>query len=140
MRGRFVLALAAAAVMLPSLASAQRVGPSAAASVGSAQRRAILNALRPAVERELRGPVEFVINCIQVQGGMALVNANPQRPGGGRINPNILGDPEFRDGLTVTAVMRFRGGRWSRVDHAIGATDVWYEGMVTRALQASDCG
>lgn len=84
MHARLVLALAAAAVLLPSLASAQRIGPSAAASAGSAQRRAILNALRPAVERELRGPVEFVIDCIQVQGGMALVNANPQRPGGGR--------------------------------------------------------
>ena len=127
-----------AAVLIAAPVAAQ-VGPTAAPGRGTAQRTAILNALRPSIEAELRGPVEFRINCLQVNNGWALVNADPQRPGGRAINPNILPDPEFRDGLTVTAVMRYRNGRWNLVERAIGATDVWYEQLAPQALQRSRC-
>ena len=99
---------------------------------GSAQRAAIMNALRPTIERKLGSPVEFVVNRISVEEGWALVIADPQRPGGGRINPRrhfpheVI---EFMDGLTVNAILRFSGGGWTLVDHAIGPTDVWYCGV-----------
>jgi hypothetical protein len=99
---------------------------------GSAQRAAIMDALRPAIERKLAGPVEFVVRRAAVQDGWALVIADPQRPGGGRINPKrhfpneVI---EFMDGLTVNAILRFSGGGWTLVDHAIGPTDVWYCGV-----------
>jgi hypothetical protein len=116
------LALIAAAILglLPATASAQIVG---------AERRAILDALRPAIEQRLGGPVEFVVRRIGVQNGWALVIADPQRPGGGRIDARryfSADDLETMDGLTVNGVLRLSGGRWRLVDHAIGPTDVWY--------------
>ncbi len=115
---------------LPPRAPAQP-GASANAppAAGSAQRRAILDALRPAVERRFGPPVEFVVHSIQVRGGWGVVMAHPQRPGGQRIDAARYfpaNDLEFMDGITVTAVLRFERGRWRLVDHAIGATDVWY--------------
>lgn len=102
--------------------------PRSPAVPGSAQRRAILDALRPAVEARLGPNVEFVVDRISVAPGWALVYANPQRRGGAPIDGRaIFGDGfEMMDGLTVTAILRFQGGRWTLVDHAIGATDVWY--------------
>ena len=116
---RLALLLAALAALLPAGASAQ---------VEGAQRRAILDAMRPAIERRLQGPVEFVVRRIDVRDGWALVIADPQRPGGGRIDGRrIFGeDFEYMDGLTVNAVLRLSGGGWRLVDHAIGPTDVWY--------------
>ena len=99
------------------------------AVAGSAQRAAIMDAMRPAVERELRGPVEFLVQRVSVRDGWALVMADPQRPGGGRIDPaDIYPDDqaEFMDGLTVSAILRFSGNGWTLVDHRIGATDAWY--------------
>jgi hypothetical protein len=123
-------ALALAASASPALAQ-PGASASAQAAPGSARRRAILDALRPAVEARLGPPdVEFVVRRIVVREGWATVMADPRRRGGGRIDgARIFGaDFEHMDGLTVTAVMRFSGGRWRHVDHAIGATDVWYCG------------
>ncbi|MGE0179488.1 MAG: hypothetical protein AB7O91_06685 [Sphingomonas sp.] len=99
---------------------------------GSPQRRAILDAVRPPIERALGGPVEFVVRTLRVQAGWALVIADPQRPGGGRIDPRryfSADDLEGMDGLTVNAIVRLSGGRWRLVDHAIGPSDVWYCGV-----------
>lgn len=96
---------------------------------GTAQRAAIMDALRPAIERELGGPIEFVVQRAAVQDGWALVIAEPQRPGGGAITPPSGFDTEFRDGLTVNGILRFTGRGWTLVDHAIGPTDVWYCGV-----------
>ena len=123
------LALALAGASWPALA--QPVSASAAAPAGSAQRRAILDALRPAIEARFGPSVEFVVSRIQVRQGWAVVVADPQRRGGGRIDPRryfSADDLEFMDGITVSAVLRFGGGRWRHVGHAIGATDVWYCG------------
>ena len=116
---RLALLLAALLVLLPSAAPAQ---------VAGAQRRAILDAVRPAIERRLGAPVEFVVQRIAVEDGWALVIADPQRPGGGRIDGRRIFGADFEnmDGLTVNAVLRLTGGRWRLVDHAIGPTDVWY--------------
>jgi hypothetical protein len=114
-------------------ASAQNIVTATAHPLaGSAQRAAIMNALRPTIERKLGSPVEFVVNRVSVEDGWALVIADPQRPGGGRINPRrhfpheVI---EFMDGLTINAILRFGGGGWTLVDHAIGPTDVWYCGV-----------
>ena len=98
-------------------------------TAGSAQRAAIMDALRPAIERELGGRIEFVVTRAAVRNGWALVIAEPQRPGGGEITPRADFDSEFRDGLTVNGVLRFSGNGWTLVDHAIGPTDVWYCGL-----------
>lgn len=120
---RLALIVAVIAGFLPAMASAQ---------VSGAERRAILDALRPTIERRLGGPVEFVVRRIGVRNGWALVIADPQRPGGGRIDGRryfSADDWEVMDGLTVNGVLRLSGGRWRLVDHAIGPTDVWYCGV-----------
>lgn len=117
---------------LLGLAFAFAAAAPAAAQVTGAERRAILDALRPPIERTLRGPVEFVVRRIGVRDGWALVIADPQRPGGGAIEGSryfSADDWEVMDGLTVNGVLRFSGGRWRLVDHAVGPTDVWYCGV-----------
>ena len=123
------LLLAAGGAASPG--QAQRVDAVSPAGPNSPQRRAILDALRPRIEAVLGGPVEFVVTRMQVQAGWALVIAEPQRPGGGRIDGRRYFPHDFdnMDGLTVSAIMRFRGGRWMLADHAVGATDVWYCAM-----------
>ena len=68
--------LAAFALALPSSAVLAQVN--AVARPHTAQRVAILNAIRPAVELELGRNVEFVPTCLQVWKGWALVAAEPE--------------------------------------------------------------
>ena len=120
-------AFAAATIAAPAAAQTGPVNASAPPATGSAQRRAILDALRPAIERRLGPDVEFVVTQIRVGNGWAFVMAEPQRRGGRPIDGrrHFGDDFENMDGLTVTALLRFQRG-WTLVDHAIGATDAWY--------------
>lgn len=96
---------------------------------GSSERVAILNAVRPAVEAKLGPNVEFVIRHFEVRNGWALIDALPQRRGGGVIDwRDHFTSNEWRrmDGLTVTALLQKRYGRWNLVEQAIGDTDYWY--------------
>ena len=96
---------------------------------GSAEREAILDAIRPAIEAEMRGPVEFQINIMLSDGEWAFVGANPQRPGGGEIDPEttaFAGQSDTMDGLTTYALARFANGRWNHIDDIVGPTDVAY--------------
>jgi hypothetical protein len=119
-----------------SIATAQTGDPNSNPGRGTAQRTAIMNAARPAAEAEFGRPVEFVVSCVQVERGWAVLMATPQRPGG-RAIPAPRSD--FRDGNTVTAVLRFQNGRWRLMDHRIGATDMWWDGMVPRSLAQRPC-
>ena len=128
-RGLTVAAVAVALAAGAPRPAAAQVNGTAAPAPSSAQRRAILDALRPTIERELRSRVEFVVQRIAVENGWALVIADPQRPGGGAIDGRHLPYFEDRDGLTVYAIMRFARGRWRLHEHVIGPTDAWYCGM-----------
>ena len=104
----------------------------------AARRRAILDALRPSVEAQIGPNVEFVVRDFRVIGDWAFVLADPQRRGGGRIDGHLY-FPQFDQmgGLTVTALLRFRHGRWHVIEKDIGATDVWYCGRGPRGLTPS---
>ena len=118
--------LIAVGATTPAAAQSGAVDATAAPAAGSAQRRAILEALRPAIERRLGPNVEFVVTRIRVANGWAFVMANPQRRGGRPIDGRrYFENFEEMDGLTVTAILRFQRG-WILVDQAIGATDAWY--------------
>jgi len=95
---------------------------------GTAERRAILDAVRPAVEGQLGAPVEFVVTTMQVESGFAFVRLEPQRPGGGRIDARALGlETDMMDGLTTYALVKRQSGGWTLVDWALGPTDVaWW--------------
>ena len=93
-----------------------------------AERKAVLDALRPAVESKLGPNVEFVVQVIRVEDGWAFVMADPQRKGGNAINGRQVFGEDFdnMDGVRVDAVLQLQNGRWEVVDYGIGATDVWY--------------
>jgi len=96
---------------------------------GSSERKAILDAIRPAIEAQMRAPVEFQINVMLSDGEWAFVAANPQHPGGGEIDMErtaFAGKSDIIDGLTTYALVRFVGGRWYHVDDIVGPTDVAY--------------
>lgn len=105
---------------------------------GSAERRALLDAVRPHIEGELGAPVEFVVHQLRVGGGWAFVQATPQRPGG-RAIPQPHSD---MDGVHTEAVLRRDGDDWIVVGWAVGSTDVWYLeycGHVPRGLLGFGC-
>lgn len=94
---------------------------------GSAERAAILNAMRPQVEAAMRGPVVFVVDTMNVAEGWAFVTAHPQRPDGSAIDPYATGyaqDIEFMDGLNTIALLLFANARWNLVELHTGPTDV----------------
>jgi hypothetical protein len=100
-------------------------------------RKDILDEIRPAVEKRLGPGVEFKVTAIRVQRDWAFVVADPQRRGGRPIDGHRIFGENFdnMDGLRVDAVLRLQGGRWVVVDHAIGATDVWYCDVGPKSLK-----
>lgn len=101
---------------------AQTPGP------GSAERKAILDALRVPVEKRLKRKVVFKVDALKVLGGWAFVRGVPQQPGGkamdygGTPYAQQVRDGAFDDGFS--ALLRQRAGKWSVVTYNIGATDV----------------
>lgn len=98
---------------------------------GSAERKAVLNTIRPLIEARLNPPVEFVVDWMKVAGGWAFVSLAPQRPGGGRIDLRqtmYREQIDYMDGAQTYALMKFQYDRWNIVDYAIGPTDVFWHG------------
>jgi hypothetical protein len=95
---------------------------------GTPIRKAILEALRPAIEAKLGVNIEFVVTSMKVGDGWAFVQVEPQRRGGRPINGRAYfpADWENMDGLTTTAILKYQNGRWYAIEQAIGATDAWY--------------
>jgi hypothetical protein len=124
-----VLQAAVAGLALLSAPAVAQKGPvngTAQPARGTSQRQAILDALRPAIEAQLGPNIVFEIKVLRVEKGWAFVVAEPFRKGGGYVNQKAyLPDWEQRDGITVTAVLRYEKG-WTLVQQQIGATGVWY--------------
>lgn len=97
---------------------------------GSAERTAIMNALRTPVEKELKQKIQFSVNEFKTNGTWAFINGDPQSQSGGR--PNYKGTPyqqainEDMFDNNFQAVLKKTGGRWKVVKYLIGCTDVCY--------------
>ena len=97
---------------------------------GSAERSALLETLRPAVEKELKQKIVFVIHQINVQGAWSFVDGR-LRTGEGKV-PNWKSTPYAQaasygaqsDG--ISALLKRTGKTWRIVTKAIGCTDVCY--------------
>ena len=109
--------------------------PAPPAAIGGSDRKAILNVLRSPVEQRVGRPVEFVVTALRGERGWAFVQAEPRRPGGRPIDGRVYfpDDWENMDGLTTTAILRKRGGRWRIRAMKIGAMDAWYCGHLPAA-------
>lgn len=100
---------------------------------GTAERAALMDAIRPHAEWMLGAPVEFVVFDLRRSGDLAFASLYPQRPGGGRIDLNRTPgaqrgdlDLEDMDDIGIQVLYRKSGKTWVAVHWVIGAGDVWY--------------
>lgn len=97
---------------------------------GSPERKAILDALRIPVERDLKQKVVFVADNFKVQGNFAFVGGTPQATNGG--DPDYSRTKyadQFDTGAfdnNFFALLKKTGGKWRVTHYAIGCTDVCY--------------
>lgn len=100
---------------------------------GSAERAALMDAIRPHAEWQLGAPVEFVVHDLRVAGPLGFASLYAQRPGGAAID--LYQTPAFRrgslspeeiDGASLQALYWRSGNTWVAVHWVIGATDVWW--------------
>jgi hypothetical protein len=97
---------------------------------GSPERKAILDALRVPVEKQLAQPVIFVVDNFNVSGNWSFIGGQPQTPDGER--PNYGGTRYARaqaEGMfdnNIFALLKKTAGRWKVVVFQIGCTDVCY--------------
>ncbi|HBR56405.1 MAG TPA: hypothetical protein DEA22_02875 [Blastocatellia bacterium] len=99
-------------------------------SRGSAERKAILGALRIPVEKELKQRIVFVAQHFSVLGNWAYVGGIPQTPEGRRPNlKNTVYAEADEAGIfddNFSGLLRKTGGKWKVVTFALGCTDVCY--------------
>lgn len=99
---------------------------------GSAERRELMNAIRPKAEEIFGAPVEFVIHQLRVSGNRAFASVRAQRPGGGEIH--IRSTPGWQSGYFLPdadwtggqALLVRTGAGWAPSQVLFGATDVWW--------------
>ena len=117
-------------LLLTAAAAAHAQTGTTTPATGSAERKAIADALRAPVERELRQKVIFKIDHLKLNDGWAFLRGVPQSPSGGEVNYNStpykqrIADGVFDDG--IVALLRKKAGKWQVVKYVIGATDVPY--------------
>lgn len=97
---------------------------------GSAERKAILNAIRTPVEKFLGQPVIFVVTFIRSESGWAMMEGIPEQPSGAQINWDKTKWAAAWDhgawGGGVDALVRKKGSKWVVVTYVVGASDVEY--------------
>jgi hypothetical protein len=95
---------------------------------GSAERAAILNALRVPVERELKQKIQFAVTNFKVQGNWAFLDGAPQNLSGDSPNyENTVYGEAIEAGMfdnNFFALLRKSNGKWRVVKYQIGCTDV----------------
>jgi len=104
---------------------------------GTAERAAIMDAVRATTQRQLRGQqVRFVAHHLRAMNGWAFLFGEPRRVDGRRFD--YRGTPyqeAFEAGAfdsNVSALLHREGGRWRVVAFDMGATDVVWEDWPTR--------
>ena len=97
---------------------------------GSPERKAILDALRIPVERDLKQKVVFVADNFKVQGNFAFVSGTPRNSGGE--DPDYA-RTKYADQVdsgafdnNFFALLKKTAGKWRVTNYAIGCTDVCY--------------
>lgn len=108
--------------------------------VDSAERKAILAALRVPVEKDFKQKIVFVVDALNSNGKWAYIGGSPQKLGGG--NPDLAGTKfaEYEDAYdgNFFGLLRKTGGKWRVVTYAIGCTDVcWLDWTTTHKAPKS---
>lgn len=98
---------------------------------GSVERRAIMDAARLPIERELGQRVIFLVSELRSDGAWCYLEAEPLTPDGGKLDwsatPYAADRANDRMSELVMVLLRRQDGGWQAVDYVIGPTDVfWY--------------
>lgn len=120
--------LTIAALLIAAVSTAAAAQAVYSPEKGSAERSAILSALRVPVERDLRQPIVFVVERLNVSGNWAFISGTPQTPSGRRPSlkgTKFEGEEDFFDD-NFFGLLKKSSGRWRVVIHALGCTDVCY--------------
>ena len=133
-QGRHPASLPLAAALLQALLLSVLCGTAAAEdcpytpAVGSAERQAIMDALREPVEAEIKQRVVFVAEQFAACRGWAFLEATAQQPDGSPVDWSITPyDDAVADGVCggyVHALLMKDGGRWRVRAQVICASDV----------------
>jgi hypothetical protein len=114
-------------IVISSCASALAQHTPQTPEPNSLERKAITNALRLPVEKELKQRVVFRLQHLKVQKGWAYLEGVPQQPDGKPVNYRntrhqaAIDLGAFDDG--ILALLRKEKGEWRVVICAIGSTD-----------------
>jgi hypothetical protein len=123
---RPLFTLLCAAVLSAAAYAAEPTTPKA----GSAERKAIMDALRIPVQAELKQEVIFKVDRLKVLDGWAFLGGAPLKPSGAEINyRGTIHEEAIREGAFdggIFALLRKTNGQWTTVRYIIGATDVPY--------------
>lgn len=99
---------------------------------GSPERKALMDALRLPVEKDLNKKVVFKVDHLKVQGDWAFMRGVPQQSNGARMDyRGTAYQQAIKAGFFddwICALWRNKNGRWQVVKYVIGATDVVYDG------------
>ena len=101
---------------------------------GDPDRRLLLDAIRPTLERATSGPVRFTVHALRRFGEFAYGVLQPRRPDGeGVIDWTTtpyrarVESAQFDNGMTYVLWRRLAGG-WKVEEYAVGPTDtVWID-------------
>lgn len=127
---RLILAFGIAAVIIAFAAMESPAQTVYEPAKGSPERRAILDALRIPVERDLKQKIVFVADNFKVQGNWAFVGGAPQGANGEAPDYTRTKYADaYESGAfdnNFFALLRKSAGKWRVTTVAIGCTDVCY--------------
>lgn len=108
---------------------------------GSAVRKAILDALRPSIEKDLKQKVVFKVDELRVYQGWAFVDAHSVQPNLKQIDFRKTRYREaleagMFDGDSTYALLRKVGNAWKVKAFVIGPTDVYWIGWMDTPFSA----
>ncbi|MCP4182105.1 MAG: hypothetical protein GY761_02135 [Hyphomicrobiales bacterium] len=134
-KNSFLIALASSFLLLQILLSVGNVAAGGEKYYepgrGSQERKAIMNAARVPISREIGQRVIFVVDVLRTDGRMAYLQATPVNPDSTPLNWN---NTPFREDWSadmmsdvVMVLLERQGSSWKAMDYFIGPTDVaWY--------------
>jgi hypothetical protein len=101
--------------------------------VGNPLREAVLNGLRPTVEKDLNQKVVFKVFTLRVYKGWAFFSGSALQPNGNDANlkishyRNLIGDPGF-GGDEMFALLKLSGKKWKVKAYVFGPSDLPWAG------------
>ncbi|MEI6745787.1 MAG: hypothetical protein WCL34_07490 [Methylococcaceae bacterium] len=98
--------------------------------MGTPERKAVMDALRVPVQKDLDVPVQFVVQTLNVVGSYAFMMGVPQQKNGKPINYLKTSHKEHYESEAfddhITALLKLNGKKWKVLTYNIGGTDVFF--------------